>query len=160
MSLHNFLLILLLAFGMLAAMARNMLLAGMSLAAASVALSLALFEMGAPWAGIFELSVCAGLITVLFISTVSIVRPGEAFAKEDRLRFYALPVFLTLFGVAFWLFSEPLTAALVPASSVRGTASFGEILWNLRFGDIVGQLCMFIAGVLAVKAFFRGKKDA
>lgn len=159
MSLHTFLLVLLLGFGMLAAMARRMLVAGLSLAAASVALTAALVEMGAPWAGLFELSVCSGLITVLFISTISIVRPGEDFTGEDRLRFYALPVFLGLFGLAFWLFSEPLTAALVPASA-RGTAPFGEVVWKLRFADITGQLCMFAAGVLAVKAFFKGKKDA
>ncbi|MFA5160638.1 MAG: hypothetical protein WC421_00170 [Elusimicrobiales bacterium] len=160
MSLHTFLLGLIVVFGLGAAMARSLLACGISLAVASVALSLVLFEMGAPWAGIFELSVCAGLITVLFISTVTIVRPGEDFVKEDRLRFYAMPVFLALFGLAFWLFSEPLTTALVPAGTARSCASFGQVMWNWRFGDIAGQLCMFAAGVLAVKAFFRGKNDA
>jgi len=82
------------------------------------------------------------------------------YATTETPELMPLPVFLALFGVAFWLFSEPLTAALVPAVIAHETASFGEVMWNLRFGDIIGQLCIFAAGVLAIKAFFRGKKDA
>ncbi|MDD2773961.1 MAG: hypothetical protein PHP45_09750 [Elusimicrobiales bacterium] len=160
MNLHLFLLCLLLAFGLLSVMARSLLLAGISLAAASVSLTLVLFEMNAPWAGVFELSVCAGLITVLFVSTVSVVRREEQFIAENRLRFYSLPFFLAVFGMAFWLFAEPLTRALVPAVPPQVQINVGTTLWQLRWGDLLGQLCVFVAGALAINAFFRNKNNA
>lgn len=160
MTLHLALLCALLLCCLASAIVRNMLYAGMALALASVSLTLLLFEMSAPWAAVFELSVCAGLITVLFISAVSFVRRSEYFLKEDRLRFYALPVFTAMFGLAFWLFAEPLAKALVPALPPRVELGVGDLLWNVRWFDIVGQICMFLAGVLMIRTFFsRSGKD-
>jgi len=159
MTLHLFLLILILVSAIFACTAKNLLLAAIALAASSVALTLILFEMAAPWAAIFELSVCAGLITVLFISTVSLVRKEEQFLREGRMRFFALPVFLAVFGVLFWLLSGPLQKALVPGMPAAVTLSVGDMLWNVRWFDIVGQLCIFVAGVLVVNAFFRSKNN-
>jgi len=160
MTLHLALLSALLLFCLVAAIAQNLLYSGLALALSSVMLSLLLFEMSAPWAAVFELSVCAGLITVLFISAVSFIERGEVFLKEDRLRFYALPVFLAIFGLAFWLLSEPLTKALVPAMPGTVQLSVGDLLWNFRWFDVVGQICIFLAGVLMIRTFFsRSKKD-
>ena len=160
MTLHLALLCALLLFCLASAITQHLLYAGLSLALSSVVLSLLLFEMSAPWAAVFELSVCAGLITVLFISAVSFIHRSEIFHKEDRLRFYALPVFLSIFGLAFWLFAEPLTKALVPAMPGTAQLSVGDLLWNFRWFDVVGQICMFLAGVLVIRTFFsRSKKD-
>lgn len=52
---------------------RDLLRAAVSLAVLSVILAGLFFKLGAPYAGAFELSVCAGLITVLFISAISSV---------------------------------------------------------------------------------------
>jgi len=155
MSMHLFLLCLLLLSGIAAVMASNMLLSAMFLALSSVALTLIMFAMHSPWAAAFELSVCAGLITVLFVSTVSLVRKSEAFLTEDRVRFYALPFFLALFGLAFWLFGEPLSQALVPGLPTGSEISVGDTLWRVRWFDVIGQLAIFLAAVLTVNAFFK-----
>ncbi|HOX23116.1 MAG TPA: hypothetical protein PLL10_06595 [Elusimicrobiales bacterium] len=160
MTLHLALLCALLLCCLASAILQNLLYAGMALALASISLTLLLFEMSAPWAAVFELSVCAGLITVLFISAISLVGRHEYFHKEDRLRFYALPVFLAMFGLAFWLFSEPLAKALVPALPGTTQLSVGDLLWNFRWFDVVGQICIFLAGVLMIRTFFaRSRKD-
>ena len=52
---------------------RDILRAAIALAALSVVLAAIFFKLGAPYAGAFELSVCAGLITVLFIAAISSV---------------------------------------------------------------------------------------
>lgn len=159
MTMHTFLLILLLLSSIAAVLVSDLLLSALSLGAASVALTLILFAMNAPWAAVFELSVCAGLITVLFISAVSIIRKEEQFLREDRSRFWAVLPLLGLFGLAFWLFSEPLTKALLPGNA-GAAISVGDMLWQVRWFDVFGQLCIFVAGVLAVAAFFRSKNNA
>lgn len=52
---------------------RDLLRAALCLAVLSVVLAGLFFKLGAPYAGAFELSVCAGLITVLFIAAISSV---------------------------------------------------------------------------------------
>jgi len=52
---------------------RDILRAVIALAVLSVVLAAIFFKLGAPYAGAFELSVCAGLITVLFIAAISSV---------------------------------------------------------------------------------------
>ena len=52
---------------------RDILRAVIALAVLSVVLAAIFFKLGAPYAGAFELSVCGGLITVLFIAAISSV---------------------------------------------------------------------------------------
>jgi NADH-quinone oxidoreductase subunit J len=52
---------------------RDLLRAALSLAVLSVVLAALFFKLGAPYAGAFELSVCAGLVTVLFVAAISSV---------------------------------------------------------------------------------------
>ncbi len=55
-------------------MIRDLLKAAVSLAALSAVLTVILFMLKAPLAAVFELSVCAGLITVVFVSTISMTK--------------------------------------------------------------------------------------
>ena len=50
--------------------------AAILLGAGSAVLSITFFIAGAPIAAVFELVVCAGLITVLFISTIGLTHEG------------------------------------------------------------------------------------
>lgn len=61
-----------LAGGAVAVMVKNMLRAAVAVGASSVALAALFFLLGAPYAGAFELSVGAGLISVLFIVAISL----------------------------------------------------------------------------------------
>jgi NADH-quinone oxidoreductase subunit J len=63
--------------GVLAVHVRDLLRAAVALAVLSVALAAIFFKLGAPYAGAFELSVCAGLVTVLFIAAISSVKSRQ-----------------------------------------------------------------------------------
>src|SRR5579862_8909842 len=71
------------------------------LAATSVLLTVIMFRLGSPLAAVFELSVCAGLIPAIFISTIGLtgrVAPEElaALRREKIKRYWALPVLLVV----------------------------------------------------------------
>ncbi|MDR3644105.1 MAG: NADH-quinone oxidoreductase subunit J, partial [Clostridia bacterium] len=61
-------------------MMRNLLHAAIMLAVTSAILAIAMFVLNAPLAGVFELSVCAGLITVIFVSAISMTK---TYTKEE-----------------------------------------------------------------------------
>ena len=137
-------LVLMVGFALSAAMLRSMLKSAVSLAAMSAALAVILYMMGAVWAALFELSVCVGLITVVFISAISLTTPDrrdEAHTKDHRQRFAALPFILIAAGVA-------LIAVLVstgfylpqPGEEAVAEAAFNQVLWQTRQADILGQI--------------------
>jgi NADH-quinone oxidoreductase subunit J len=51
--------------------------AAICLGVASALLGVLFFVLNAPYAAVFELSICAGLITVLFVSTISLTKGEE-----------------------------------------------------------------------------------
>ena len=63
--------------GILAVHLRDILRSAISLAILSVVLSALFFHLKAPFAGAFELSVCAGLVTVLFVAAISSTETRE-----------------------------------------------------------------------------------
>ena len=65
------------AGGAAAVMLKNMLRAAVAVGASSVALAALFFLLGAPYAGAFELSVGAGLISVLFIVAITLTESME-----------------------------------------------------------------------------------
>jgi len=140
-----------------AVMVKNMLHSAIFLALASIFLSLIMFEMDAPWAGVFELSVCAGLITVLFASTVSMIQQNKRFFKTSKM-IKMLPIAIVLFIIALIFFGKPLLSVLTAHPETGQTHSVGDIIWGLRFRDVIAQLSILVAGVLTIKAFFWDKK--
>ena len=152
MKLELFLSCLLLAFSAGAVMARRLSVAALSLACASIALSLVLFALHAPWAAVMEFVSGTGFAAVFFAVACNLQTRDAEPVVEDDMRFYALPFLLAVLGLAFWLFSDPLTRALVPAQPPT-PCSAGTAFWLLRWGDSLGQLLMLLAVVFAVKTF-------
>lgn len=62
--------------------ARNLIRAAVALGVGSAALAMVFFMLDAPYAGGFELSVGAGLISVLFIVAISLTRSMGANTDE------------------------------------------------------------------------------
>jgi len=62
------------AAAILAVRFSNLLFAVISLAALSAILTIVFYRFNSPYAAIFELSVCAGLITALFVSAISLTK--------------------------------------------------------------------------------------
>ena len=65
-----------------AVLSRNLLRAAIALGAGSVALAMLFFLLGAPYAGSFELSVGAGLVSVLFIVAISLTESMRGYNRE------------------------------------------------------------------------------
>jgi NADH-quinone oxidoreductase subunit J len=127
------------------------------LALTSVILTIIMFKLNSPLAAVFELSVCAGLISAIFISCISLTQrlTDEQMAtkqKERFSKFWLLPVILVLAGIALYQVHIPLDFHLQAApteSDVR------NIIWNMRHLDLVGQIVILLAGAFGVVALFK-----
>jgi len=144
-----------------AVMAKRTIHAALFLALVSILLATIMFSARAPWAAAFELSVCAGLITVLFASTASMIGRGESYARSEVKIFRWLPLALLVFGSLVWGASAFFTPALKPIAGAGADSimNIGEIIWTLRTPDLLGQLCIFVAGVLTVRAMLGEGSD-
>jgi NADH-quinone oxidoreductase subunit J len=65
-------------FAIVAIELKDLIKSAISLGVASALLAAIFFLLGAPFAAVFELSVCAGLVTVLLLSAVSMTVEKEA----------------------------------------------------------------------------------
>jgi len=155
--MHLFLLIGLVAFSILAILLRDLLKAAISLAVASIFLSVIFFRLNAPYAGVFEISVVAGLITVLFVATIALTR-SEGDVRESKLPMILFPFFFVAFIsiiINILIVRHLIQIPTVSIPPVSG--SFGEILWRQRTFDIIGQIGVIFAGVFSVLALFRSR---
>jgi NADH-quinone oxidoreductase subunit J len=55
---------------------KSILFAAISLSGLSAALAIIFYHLNSPYAAVIELSVCAGLITALFVAAISLTREG------------------------------------------------------------------------------------
>jgi NADH-quinone oxidoreductase subunit J len=153
------LLMLLLLAGVWTVMTLNLLKSAIGLAVTSVILTLVLFILNAPLAGVFELSVCAGLITVVFISAISLTKPlaGAEASARDRSRtrrFFILPILIAAVGWALSAFQPHLDCPLPPPGAEMDVR---QVFWNLRRMDLVGQILVILAGVFGVVILFKDR---
>jgi NADH-quinone oxidoreductase subunit J len=142
-------------------MIKNLLKAVISLAAASASLTIVMFMLNAPLAAVFELSVCAGLITVLFISVISLTKPltpeEEILEVRKRInRYIYLPVIVIIVALLF-LFIKPGLSFSINNSPINDI-NVQDVIWNKRPLDILGQIIIILAGVLGVVILFKESK--
>jgi NADH-quinone oxidoreductase subunit J len=148
-----------LIFGVAAVMLHSMIKSAIALAAGSVALGIVMFELGSVWAAMFEISVCSGLVTVIFISAVSLSNMDKKDIEklyEDKKRMSLLPALLIIGGVV--LVAAALSSGFPLSDAVpapQAADNFREILWNHRQADIWGQIIIVVTGAAAVVVLFR-----
>lgn len=135
---------------------RDMVKAAIALALTSVILSVLMFRFSSPLAAVFELSVCASLITVLFMSTISLTKPLTKEKEEKRMPVRAwhivvLPTLLIVAALLLTFVKIPMDFTAPPAvpSDVR------SVLWNNRQPDLLGQILVIIAGFFGVLVLFK-----
>jgi NADH-quinone oxidoreductase subunit J len=157
MILQTALLIGLVIFSVLAILLKDLLRSAISLALASLVLGIIFFRMGAPYAGVFEISVVAGLVTVLFILAIALTKSGEE-VRESRLVNVVFPLVFVAFLAIDALVMKGLIGKVPALASGAEAGTFGEVLWKGRTLDLVGQIAVILAGVFAVLALFR-KRD-
>jgi NADH-quinone oxidoreductase subunit J len=130
------------------------------LAVASVLLTVMMFRLGSPLAAVFELSVCAGLIPAIFISTIGLTgrtAPEEmpGLRREKLKRYWLLPVLLVIAGLA-------LTRVGIPVKDeipVNDGAKVRNVLWNERQVDLIGQVVVLLGGALGVVVLVKERKE-
>jgi NADH-quinone oxidoreductase subunit J len=143
---------------LLTVLIRNTLKAVISLAVTSALLTTFIFSMGAPLAAVFELSVCAGLITAIFISVISLTQSQESDkvkgeGKKRILRYIYLPIILVLVIVILFLV-KPAINSVVSSNSFQET-TVQQVIWHNRKLDIAGQIIIILAGVFGVVILFK-----
>lgn len=144
---------------LLTAMVKNVLKAVIALAVVSATLSIVMFLMNAPWAAVFELSVCAGLITAIFVSTISLTQNREEEdenRKKRMTKYIFLPIIVVVvIGILFIMqpaLDFTFAKNLLPEASVQDT------IWHTRNLDIAGQIMVILAGVFGVVILFKEHK--
>jgi NADH-quinone oxidoreductase subunit J len=144
-----------------AVMTRTLMRSVIGLAATSVCVTALMFMLGANLAAAFELSVCAGLITVVFVSTVAMTQPasGEELRERTRARlrrYWPLPLVLMAVGIALAALGPGVGVALPPPAE---PAEVKEVLWTQRQTDILGQVAVILSGVFGVIVLFKERKE-
>jgi NADH:ubiquinone oxidoreductase subunit 6 (subunit J) len=125
--------------------AARLLTSALWLAGVSVITALTLYLIGAREVAVIELSVGAGLVTVLFVFAIAI-------AGEDAMHARPLiprPLAWLLIVIAFTL----LGFLILPASESRDSysdATFTIVFWQARALDVLVQIALIFAGVLGV----------
>jgi uncharacterized MnhB-related membrane protein len=124
---------------------KQLLTSALWLAGVSALIALTLYSLGAAQVAVIELSVGAGLVTVLFVFAINIA------SDEDSDKKSVLPAWLTwaLAGLAVlvlaWL-ALPLESLGVPVPEL----SFTSVLWEQRGLDVMVQIVLIFAAVLGL----------
>lgn len=152
--------VLMLVFAVYAVMSRSILRSAIGLALASASLAVTCYSLGADLMAVFELSVCSGLVTVIFIAGVSLSHSPKVELQseyQDHKRNRGLPILLICAGAALMLLAlltdaDQLLFAPDKLDNVR------EVFWNTRQADIWGQMAATLCGGVAVAVLFREER--
>ena len=141
-------------------MTARLLASAIGLAVTSAVLAVIMFRLDSSIAAVFELSVCAGLIPVIFISVIGLTdrlsREAVVERRKERFkRFWLLPVIVVVAAVALSQVSLPLSLPTLPdeAGDVR------QILWNVRHVDLIGQIVILLGAAFGVAILLKESKN-
>ncbi len=124
----------------------RLLLSAIWLAAASALVALLLYRLGAPELAVIELSVGAGLVTVLFVFAINIAgdQPLPSRPLVPRpLAWTALALAAVLLA---WFVVPGVREVVAPPDGSR----FAVVLWETRALDLLLQVMLIFSGVLGV----------
>jgi uncharacterized MnhB-related membrane protein len=124
----------------------RLLVSALWLAGTSALTALMMYRLGAPEVAVIELSVGAGLVTVLFVFAINIAGEDTPSLRSLVPAPLAWAVALGAVGLAAWM---GLPALGAPATGPQ-TAPFATVLWEHRRLDVLLQVVLIIGGVLAV----------
>ncbi|MSP12318.1 MAG: DUF4040 domain-containing protein [Chloroflexi bacterium] len=129
--------------------ATRLLVAALWLAGTSGLLAILLYMLGAHEVAVVELSVGAGLVTVLFVFAIGIA--GEEAMDAHGLLPTPLATGLAILPLLLlgWLIL-PVNSTGYLAGFTAGTADFSNVLWQQRGLDVLVQIVLIFAGVVAV----------
>ena len=152
-------LILTIVAALICAMTTRLMQSALALAALSVLISIILFLFGAPWAALFELSLCVGLVTVILAVAVNLTKPDSPEPEtepENARRLRILPLVLIFMGVLLLIVLIVTGFSLAPISVSNISAeSFRDVFWGSRQADILAQIILILVGAVTVVILFK-----
>ena len=134
-----------LACALMAFRAKQLIVSALWLAGCSAILSILMYLLGAFAVAVIELSVGAGLVTVLFVFAISIAGGEAAEAKSIIPRPLALIV--SLVAIVLLAFMTVSSLVSLPAATEQ---SFSEVLWQQRGLDMLVQSGLLFAAVVGM----------
>lgn len=130
--------------------ARLLLTSALWLAGVSALASIILYRLGAQEVAVIELSVGAGLVTVLFVFAISI-------AGDDAMGAPAVVPGPLALGMVL-AFAIILGAMVLPVDDLESMSvdlTFSSALWDDRALDVLVQIVLIFAGVLGLVAILK-----
>ncbi len=132
--------------------AERLLTSALWLAGTSALVSVAIYLLGAPEVAAVELSVGAGLVTVLFVFAINLT--GKEAIDERSL--IPKPLAWGLIALAVGCLAVLLLPGVITISSEEVEKPLREILWGTRRLDLWLQIVMIFSGVLGVLGLLGG----
>ncbi len=136
----------LLVCGLQAVLAQRLLHSALWLAGASALVALEMYLLGAPEVAVIELSVGAGLVTVLFVFAINIA--GEE--APSAIPIVPKPLAWVLVAVLVFAFGWLTLDIIWMRVPVLQPLYFKTVLWENRLLDVMLQIVLMFAGVLGV----------
>jgi len=142
---ETILIFLMCSFAIQAIRAKRLLASALWLAGVSALLSILFYLLGAYQIAVIELSIGAGLVTVLFVFAISIAGEDAIGARPLIPLPLALGlVLLSILLLAWFVLPAPLE------EHVADEASLSTALWEARSLDVLLQITLIFAGVLGL----------
>jgi uncharacterized MnhB-related membrane protein len=138
----------------LAVTSKRLLVSAIWLAVTSALTALMLYLLGAPQIAVIELSVGAGLVTVLFVFAINISGEEPLNLKPIMPKPLAWGLVIVAVGMTIYL----LINSGILGSALVTSATTPSILWQDRYLDIILQISFIFCGVLGVLGILSGGK--
>jgi uncharacterized MnhB-related membrane protein len=136
----------------LAITAKRLLSSAIWLASVSALSAILFYLLGAREVAVIELSIGAGLVTVLFVFAISIAGDEAMNAKPLIPWILGVALVLSLVILLGWM-AIPAFRTAVPTTETSST----DILWDVRGLDLIVQVSLIFAGVLSVLGLLSDK---
>jgi uncharacterized MnhB-related membrane protein len=136
---------------------KRLLVSAIWLAATSALVALMFYLLGAVQVAVIELSVGAGLVTVLFVFAINISGEEAMTLKPVMPKPLAWGSILIAVGLTIYLAIQSGGLGLV----LKASTETPEILWSDRYLDVLLQIALIFSGVLGVLGLLsEGKPSA
>lgn len=132
--------------------AARLISAALWLAIVSLCVSLMLYALGAPQVAALELSIGAGLVTVLIVLAISIAGDDALSARPvvPRWTAFGLSAAAILAFIAAVLPPTAIDITQAPAQNPATSLTFSAALWQVRIPDMLLQVALMFVGLLTV----------
>jgi uncharacterized MnhB-related membrane protein len=142
----------------LAIRAQRLLTSALWLAGCSALVAVLLYLMGAAELAVIELSVGAGLVTVLFVFAINIAGEDATSLPSPLPRPLSWGVVLVAIGLLAWRVLPELLP--LPWLRVTDSGTFSDWVWGNRMVDLLLQVVLIFAGVLGMMGLLSEHKKA